>query len=86
MTDPDPEIKRVRLTVTSNPFGHDPPYASEFYTAIGRIVLLWGRLENQTDLDRLAANIDGLSTNLLGSETAQPLNQLADDPKPPKKR
>jgi hypothetical protein len=31
-------------------FRDDPEYASEFYTAIGRIVVAWGRLERSLHL------------------------------------
>jgi hypothetical protein len=57
MADPDPPFT-ARISVTSAPFGDDPPYAVDFYTTIGKIVLLWGRLERQLDaLLSMAINI-----------------------------
>ena len=36
-----------KFSVRHVPFNDDPPNATEFYTALGRVVCLWGRLENQ---------------------------------------
>lgn len=44
----NPPTKNTRLTVTlkSTPFSHDPPNAGEYYEALGRAMVLWGRFEN----------------------------------------
>jgi hypothetical protein len=39
----------ISIAVRSAPFARDPPYAIDFYEAIGRIVVLWGRLEMHLD-------------------------------------
>jgi hypothetical protein len=33
-----------------DPFADDPPYASEFYAAIGRLMVMWGKLEGAMDM------------------------------------
>jgi hypothetical protein len=45
----------VNVTFTLQPdrrdrFRDDPPYASEFHAAIGRIVIVWGKLERAIDI------------------------------------
>jgi hypothetical protein len=41
---PDPKAA-LTITVRSATFHFDPPYATSFYEAMGRIVFLWGRFE-----------------------------------------
>jgi hypothetical protein len=49
MTIPDhKEISRIIQEMTM-PFVDDPPYAVDFYNAMGRMVLVWGRLEHSLD-------------------------------------
>jgi hypothetical protein len=33
-----------------DPFEDDPPFAADFYTAIGRLVVVWGKLERSVDI------------------------------------
>ena len=42
------ETSRIIREMTT-PFVDDPPYAVDFYNAIGRIVFVWGRLEHSLD-------------------------------------
>jgi hypothetical protein len=42
------EISRIIHEVTM-PFLNDPPYAVDFYSAMGRMVLVWGNLEHSLD-------------------------------------
>jgi hypothetical protein len=42
------EISRI-IRETTMPFVNDPPYAIDFYNAMGRMVLVWGRLEHSLD-------------------------------------
>jgi hypothetical protein len=56
---PDPqEFVRARITIQPTPFAADPPYASQFYEAMGRAVVLWGKLEFCLDnLQRMVIGI-----------------------------
>lgn len=36
----------VSFTLTSTPFADDPPEAGDYYEALGRAMVLWGRFEN----------------------------------------
>jgi hypothetical protein len=41
----------IQINVVSEPFEDDPPFAADFYEALGKMTLLWGRAEH--NLDRL---------------------------------
>src|ERR1700691_2244947 len=48
-----------------DPFADQPPYADDFYNAIGRAVVMWGRLEQLIDvLVSTAAGISALRSEL----------------------
>jgi hypothetical protein len=46
---PSPEVITFILRSRTEPFKDDPPFADDFYNAIGRVVLMWGRLEQSLD-------------------------------------
>jgi hypothetical protein len=48
---------KVTFDVASLPFDKDPPHAPQFYEALGRLVVLWGRFEHhlETSLRTLIA-------------------------------
>jgi hypothetical protein len=39
----------ARIQQETMPFVSDPPYSAEFYDAVGRMALIWGRLEQSLD-------------------------------------
>ena len=50
----------VVIQPMTEPFDNLPPYADDFFNAIGRAVLMWGKLEQSIDnLLLTAINIDG---------------------------
>lgn len=53
MRESDPSGPTLTLSVTSTPFAGDTPTAPQFYEAIGRVVVLWGRFEHHFDGDLL---------------------------------
>jgi hypothetical protein len=44
-----PEILSLVIQAQTTPFQDDPSYAADFYEAVGRVVLLWGKLEQSLD-------------------------------------
>jgi hypothetical protein len=44
-----PELVTLIIQAQTTPFQDDPPYADDFYMAVGRVVLLWGKLEQNLD-------------------------------------
>lgn len=45
----DPAKRTIRVRVRSMPFMDDPQGAEAYYTALGRVLVLWGRFESQLD-------------------------------------
>jgi hypothetical protein len=44
-----PNLVSLLIQAGTTPFQNDPSYAAEFYDAVGRVVLLWGKLEQSLD-------------------------------------
>jgi hypothetical protein len=40
---------KISYQIESHPFQDDPPYALDFYDALGRLVVLWGRFEHHLE-------------------------------------
>jgi hypothetical protein len=49
MTNPPPELVTFVIQAQTEPFKDDPPYADDFYNAVGRMALMWGKLEQSLD-------------------------------------
>src|SRR5665213_1767471 len=46
---PDPDYVTFLIQARTEPFENLPPYADDFFNAIGRAVLMWGKLEQSLD-------------------------------------